>query len=198
MGLRKDKKKEADEIYCNIFSSIKEAPECEALESELFVNNPQTYGLILNIHRYSGNIYNNYSQLLFDRNKSPKLPTGTCIPFSKKMLITVKGRILQCEKIDHRFSLGNVDGEKVTLDLDLIAKRCNGYISKFIKQCEKCAMNRSCGLCIYEVDDLDKPGGTCSSFTTRKEFDRLCVQKMAYLDKHPDLYRKTLKELILK
>lgn len=198
MGLRKDKKKEADEIYCNIFSSIKEAPDCEALESDLFFNNPQTYGLILNIHRYSGNVYDNYSRLLFDRNKALKFPTGTCIPFSKKMFITVKGRILQCEKIDHQFALGRVDDEKVTLDLELIAKRFNGYIAKYKKQCEKCAKNQSCGLCIYEVEDLDKPGGTCFSFTTQKEFDRQCVQKMAYLDKHPDLYRKILKELTIK
>lgn len=88
MGLRKDKQKETDEIYCNIFDNIKETPECEALESDLFVNSPQTYGLMLNIHRYSGNIYDNYSSLLLDRNKAPRFPTGTCTPFSKKMFIT--------------------------------------------------------------------------------------------------------------
>lgn len=198
MGLRKDKQKETDEIYCNIFDNIKETPECEALESDLFVNSPQTYGLMLNIHRYSGNIYDNYSSLLLDRNKAPRFPTGTCTPFSKKMFITVKGRILQCEKIDHRFSLGNVDDEKVTLDLELIVKRYNSYVSKFIKQCEKCAMNRSCSLCIYEVDNLDKPGEACHSFTTQKEFDRLSMQRMRYLDKHPNLYPKILKELTVK
>lgn len=198
MGLRKDKQEEADEIYCNIFKSIKETSECEALESDLFVSSPQTYGLMLNIHRYSGNVYDNYSLLLLDRNKTSKFPTGTCTPFSKKMFITVKGRILQCEKIDHQFSLGSVDDEKVTLDLELIAKRYNDYVSKFIKQCEKCAMNRSCGLCIYELDDLDKPGGTCPSFTTQKEFDTLSEQRMRYLDKHPELYHKILRELTVK
>ena len=198
MGLRKDKQEEADEIYCNIFKSIKETSECEALESDLFVSSPQTYGLMLNIHRHSGNVYDNYSLLLLDRNKTSKFPTGTCTPFSKKMFITVKGRILQCEKIDHQFSLGSVDDEKVTLDLELIAKRYNDYVSKFIKRCEKCAMNRSCGLCIYELDDLDKLGGTCPSFTTQKEFDTLSEQRMRYLDKHPELYPKILRELTVK
>lgn len=93
--------------------------------------------------------------------------------------------------------MGSVDDEKVTLDLELIAKKYNGYVSKFIKQSEKCAMNQSCGLCIYELDDLDKPDGTCPSYTTQEEFD-IWVQKMAYLDKHPDLYRKILKELTVK
>lgn len=198
IGLRKDKQKEISDIYCNIYESIKKTPNCETLESDLFVNSPQTYGLMLNIHRYSGNIYDNYSQLLLNTNKVPKFPTGTCTPFSKKMFITVKGRILQCEKIDHQYSLGYVDDDKVTLDLEKIAERYNNYISKFTKQCKKCAANRSCGLCIYEVNDLDNHNGVCPSFTTKSEFDRQNAREMAYLDEHPELYHKILKEIIVK
>lgn len=197
IGLRKDKQKEMDDIYCNLFENIKTTSDCETLESDLFVNSPQTYGLVLNIHRFSGNVYDNYSQLLLDKKNVPRVPTGTCTPFSKKMFITVKGRILQCEKIDHQYSLGTVDDEKVTLNLEEMAERHNSYISKFTKQCKNCAANRNCGLCIYEVNDLDNTG-VCPSFITKNEFDRQKAKPMAYLDKHPDLYRKIMKELTLK
>lgn len=198
MGIKKNKQKEFNEIYRSVYSSIKESPNCSQLENELFSNNPQTSSVIGYIRHNSGNVYNNYTKLLFDHSKLPRFPTGTCVPFSKKMFVTVNGRILQCEKIDHEYSLGTVDDEKVNLDFEQIARQHNECIFKFIKQCGKCAAKQYCNTCIFEANNLNEPDAQCQYFMTPKGLENHRTKQMEYLAQHPELYRRTLKEIIIK
>lgn len=198
MGVNKDKQKEFNEIYRSVYSSIKESHNCNQLEKELFSNNPQTYSIIGYIRYNSGNIYNNYTELFVDHNKMPKLPTGTCVPFSKKMFVTVNGRILQCEKINHAYSLGTVDDEKVNLDFERIARQHNEYIYTFIKQCEICAIKQYCNNCIFEANNLNESDAKCQYYITPKGLQNHRARQLEYLAQHPELYRRTLKEIIIK
>lgn len=198
MGINKDKQEEFNEIYRSVYCSIKESPNCNQLEKELFSNNPQTYSVIEYIRYNSGNIYNNYTELLFDHDKLPKIPTGTCVPFSKKMFVTVNGRILQCEKIDHEYSLGMVDDNKVNLDYEKIVRQHNEYIFKFIKQCESCAIKQHCNTCIFEANNLNEPDAKCQYFMAPKGLENRRARQLEYLAQHPELYRRTLKEIIIK
>ena len=102
-GVRKDKLQEFYQAYQNVATSIQKANNCEALKNELFIKSPETGALVNYIYHHTGNVFNDYNDLLLGREGSSFPPSGTCIPFSKKMFITVKGRILQCEKIDHNF-----------------------------------------------------------------------------------------------
>lgn len=197
-GIRKDKLEEFNQAYCNISRNIQQSPNCDALQKELFINNPKTYQVLDCISQYSGNVYNNYSQLLFDREQVGRYPTGTCAPFAKKMFITVKGRILQCEKINHEFSLGMVTDEGVELNLEKAAEQHNGYIFRYVRQCDKCARRESCKLCIFESDDLYENGSQCSSFSTQADVDKSYSSAMRYLDEHPELYRRILKEVTIR
>lgn len=71
------------------------------------------------------------------------------------MFITVNGKILQCERIDHNFALGQITDNGVILDLDVITKKFNGYINRLKKQCELCFRNESCIQCLYYIPDVD-------------------------------------------
>lgn len=197
-GIRKDKIEEFNRTYCNVSKSIQQSPNCEALQKELFIRNPKTNQVLDCIRQYSGNVYNNYSQLLFDTDKVERYPTGTCAPFAKKMFVTVKGRILQCEKINHEFSLGVVTDEGVELDLEQAAEQHNKYAFKYIRQCDKCARRKSCKLCVFEVDDLCQDDSPCAFFSTQDDISRDYSNAMAYLDKHPELYKRILKEVIIR
>lgn len=198
LGMRKDKQEEFYKTFRSVFSSLKETDNCEQLEQELFINNPQTYWVMNVIRKFSGNIVDNYTQLFVDQNKISGFPTATCLPFSKKMFVTVKGRILQCEKINHEFSFGTVDDEKVNLDLEHIVEQYNNYVFKYINQCKKCALGHRCSLCIYEVDTIHEPDTKCKSFVTQKELEKRISKQMEYLGKHPELYRRILNEVIIK
>lgn len=198
MGINSDKRKDFNEIYCSVFDSVKKSPDCIHLEAELFANNPQTYGIIDYIRKYSGNIYNNYSELLFSHDKLSRYPTGTCTPFSKKMFVTVNGRILQCEKIDHKYSLGMVDDEKVYMDLKQIASRHNNLICKYIEQCQECAIKQRCNMCIFEANNLNEPNAKCQSYVKLGDLKKRLAEQMRYLDNHPKIYRKVLEQIIIK
>ena len=131
-GVRKDKLQEFYQAYQNVATSIQKANNCEALKNELFIKSPETGALVNYIYHHTGNVFNDYNDLLLGREGSSFPPSGTCIPFSKKMFITVKGRILQCEKIDHEFALGQITNKKVELNLEQAARQHNKYTFRYM------------------------------------------------------------------
>lgn len=103
---------------------------------------------------FSGNVFFDFNDLLYNKNDFSIVPTGTCIPFSKKIFVTAHGKILQCEKIDHKFYLGQVSGGKVVMDLNKVAERFNILNRVFIKQCSSCVYVRHCPKCMYRLNDV--------------------------------------------
>lgn len=194
-GVRKDKQDDFNALYRNIADDINKCKDCETFENELFMENPNVYSIWYYLYKYSGNFFNNYSQLMFDVGKVKFPATGTCMPFAKKMFVTVQGKILQCEKIGHQFALGAVDDENVNLDLEKVVEQHNNYIYKYINQCKKCERQRTCDVCVYE--DLEQIGnnGSCCRFVKKDEMIMQNACLLQYLDKHPELYEKILTQV---
>lgn len=197
-GVKGTKRKEFDGMYCGLSQSIKSASDPEALEDELFVRGPGVSRVLDYIRRYSGNVYNSYSDLLIDRTKLGRYPTGTCSPFAKKMFVTVKGRILQCERINHEFSLGRVTDKGIVLDLEQATEQHNANVFRYIGQCGKCAKGKNCQICLYEVAEMNDERVSCRNFTTRQELEKEKVADMEYLDRHPDVYKRILKYAVVR
>lgn len=105
-GIRPDKIEEFNRTYRNKIESLHQSENYEKLSKDLFVNEPTTIDLLIYLHQYSGNVFRDYNDLFVDKSKEKYTPTGTCPPFSKKMFVTVNGKILQCERIDHKFAWG--------------------------------------------------------------------------------------------
>lgn len=191
-GVRKDKQEEFNSLYCDIMENIEQSPNHEILAQEVFLENPSIYFVWDYIRKYSGNYYNNYSQLLFDKDKVTNLLTGTCLPFMKKMFVTVNGKILQCEKISHQFVLGTVDDTKVNLDFAYVAKCHNDYTCKYVEQCDNCAQNRTCGMCVYIDKEVSLKEKKCPRYIEQQELDERCIDGLRYLNIYPNLYNKIL------
>lgn len=197
-GIRPDKIEEFNRTYRNYQDSINHASNCESLKAEMFINAPETSSLLNFLYYHSGNIFFDYNDLLRKKDESQYPVTGTCIPFAKKMFITVKGRILQCEKINHEFSAGYVTDEKVEMDFQKIADQQNGYTAVFAKQCAKCSNRTTCMQCIYQIDDIHKKGVRCYSFSTDIQKQTEQNQCLAYLAEHPELYKRILNEVTIR
>ena len=45
------------------------------------------------------------------------IPTGTCRPFERKLFLTVRGKILPCEKIGQEHAIGYLKGWKTEFGL---------------------------------------------------------------------------------
>lgn len=197
-GIRKDKLAEFNRIYRNYSESVKQATNCESLAEDLFIKNPETSFLLDYVHYQSGNVYRTYSELFFNKENFSISPTGTCIPFTKKMFVTVKGRILQCEKINHEFAVGRIGEKGVELDLQQIAQQYNEYVFKYMKQCRDCAQNAKCVQCVFQIDDIQDNDTYCRSFSSPEEEERKAELGLDYLGRHPKLYRQLLKNTVIR
>lgn len=194
--IREDQRHYWNSIYRNKIESIQSEENSQDLENDLFIENPETFNLLVFLHQYSGNIYKDYESLLVDPEHISLCPTGTCIPFSRKMFITVTGKILQCEKIDHNFALWFISKDLgIELDIELIVDRINNYYDKFRPQCSKCAKKRGCTQCMYFIDNIECLNPKCTSFCSKEMFNKYVDNSMGYLAKHPDLYDKLTAEV---
>ena len=197
-GIRKDKVEEFNNTYKSFDESIEQAGNCEVLKNEMFIKNPQTNALLNYIYYQSGNVFWNHNDLLMQKSLLPIPPTGTCPPFSKKMFVTVKGRILQCERINHEFVLGQITDTEVELDLEHIAEQHNGYVFKYARQCVHCANKNACAQCVYQIDDINEKNTKCESFCSAELNKRKGERSLRYLVEHPELYSKILTNVVIR
>ncbi|NDV60768.1 radical SAM peptide maturase [Bacteroides sp. 519] len=195
-GIRKDKLDEFNKTYQSLYSSISQSCSKE-LEDNLFTDNPQTYNIVEYMFRSSGNIYRSYYELIIDKDRLKTFPTGTCVPFYKKMFITVNGQILPCERVNYNFSFGYVDDE-VHINLSSVAKKHNEFIFKYINKCFSCSQRKTCSICIYQSNSvIDGSFSGCEFYRAIREKKEIDVNGLMYLNQHPYLYLKILNELTI-
>ena len=119
------------------------------------------------LDRLTGNVYYQYDSLL-RTNPHIIFPTGTCLPFQKKMFLTVNGDILPCERIDQKYILGHVTSEEVNLDLNAVAKQYSAYYNKVKHLCNVCYMKPFCKQCLFYMENLAY-SPQCPGFRNKKE-----------------------------
>ena len=194
-GIRQEKVKEFYNMFQNVDASIEKSSNREKLETELFLEAPRISQLTNFIYTFSGNMFDNYRSLFYDENKIETVPTGTCTPFFKKMFITVNGKILPCEKVNHEFAIGQVSDDRVEIDFDQIAEMFNNYVFKFVKQCKTCVNIRKCSQCVFQIDEVIIPAPKCRSYIGSHAFQNYISKNLDYLGKHPALYKQIMKEV---
>ncbi|MCD7901323.1 MAG: radical SAM peptide maturase [Bacteroides sp.] len=193
-GIREDKKKEFMETYRNTAESLKQAEHYEEIERDIFMQADSYRELTLYLYQYSGYVYNDYTDLLIDKSKLRSLPTGTCMPFSKKMFVTVNGKILPCERIGHQFALGEITDHGIVLNFSTIVEQYNTYFEKMEKQCENCWNVKSCRQCLFNLQNLEKRP-ICNGYMNENAFNQYTKRQIAFLQKNPEMYKKIMEEV---
>lgn len=138
------------------------------------------------IKHYSINSYIFNKANLFVK-KERFFPTGTCLPFSLKMFLTVRNRLLPCEKINFRYSLGRVEDD-VEIDYLEIAKKYNNYFEHAIDICKRCYSYRFCGSCIFHFTNIDKfelEDLNCEYFQDQDSFGKTLHEYFSFIEKYP-------------
>ena len=196
-GIRPDKKEQFRSMFLDKQTDFYKAMTVYPnLTDEMFYDVADTKTLYLYLNQFSGNIYKSYMDLLVDKSEIPYIPSGTCLPFGKKMFLTVNGKILPCERIDQKFVLGYVDDGKVDLDPEKIADFYNGIFDKLEKQCVQCYRQKFCVQCIFYIEDIEI-GAACNGFMNKELFDNELNNQMVYLRKNPRLYKRIIEELAI-
>jgi len=195
--VRPEKKQEFDKAYRNKEESLREAEDYKKISEDLFYEDPEKSDLILFIHQYSGNVFRDYNDLFIDDCSVSYTPTGTCSPFSKKMFVTVNGKILQCERISHVFACGKVGKEGLDLNLEAIASTFNSYLDKMQPSCAGCFRKKSCMQCMYYLETLNSEKPVCNGFMDKTTFNSYSSACLGYLKRHPELYKKIMNEVVI-
>lgn len=196
--IRPEKRQEFNEIFQGSLQSLNKSSDIAKTEKEMFIKSPKLKRLMDYIYYFSGNVYRNYSQLCTNQKSHYKIVPGTCTPFGKKMFITVKGRILPCERIGHQFSMGKVTEEGVSLDFESIVAQHNKYISKFINQCMTCTVSQMCQKCVYQMDEIKQERGMCPGYQNREQMEKNKAVALACLREHPEMYNRILQEVTIR
>ncbi|GHT19045.1 radical SAM peptide maturase [Bacteroidia bacterium] len=195
MGIRPDKQQLFIETYRNSYESLHQAENYTAIEKDMFVKSGTYQSVCTYLHQYTDFVYRDYNELLYGKFQKT-VPTGTCMPFGKKMFVTVNGKLLPCERIGQQFSLGTVTDEKVELDFEKIAEKYNCYFSKLENQCQHCYNQKACVQCIFNLENLDE-NPVCYGFMNEKSFAEYEANQLQFLQKNPEEYYRIMEEVIV-
>jgi len=175
----------------------------ESYKTSAFVNKPEND--LLNdsrtvifdefINCYSGNSFNSYTDLFFHKKDKRYIPTGTCLPFQRKIFLTVNGKILPCEKIGHDLPLGYVSDDKIEIDADQVASLYSEMYSNVVDQCRSCSSWRNCGHCIYYMRKENEKT-RCQYYSKNNHNSFYFGNNISYAEENPALYEKLYNEVL--
>lgn len=180
--LNNDNKQE----YEQIFQSYDESPE---MITKRLDRSPLFKDLGSFFYYQLNNSYKHYCEVMYGNKKiQKKIPTGTCLPFFKKMYVTSDGNLLACERIGLHHILGNVN-DKVNIDYKQIAENYNRYFSVMKKQCEKCYLIENCGECLFQFPFKDGLP-VCPYQFNKKQYQMYLAKLFNLLEMNPDFFNK--------
>jgi uncharacterized protein len=196
-GIRPEMQEEFLKMYQNTMDSLFKSENYGEIESEMFLSSPTFQSATVFLMQHSDFKYENYNELLYGKTEyNQAYPTGTCLPFSRKVFITVNGKILPCERIGHQFASGEITNDSVNLDFEEIAKKYNTYFAKLDSQCSKCYNSRSCIQCIFNLQDIEKNKSSCNGFMNEEKFQSYKNAQLSFLARHPDAYARIMNDVI--
>lgn len=195
-GINQELKEEFWATYANVQESLMQAEDYSLIEKDMFMRLPNIQGVGLFLDQFNDFTYRDYNEFIFSNEAPRRIPTGTCQPFSKKIFITVNGKILPCERIGQQHNLGFVDSSKMEIDFQKVADLYNSYYDKIKRQCVSCSNSEVCMQCIFNLD-IEKPAPKCNGLMGDKELAKLLGTQISYIEENPTIYSKIIKEVII-
>ncbi|MDX9695105.1 MAG: radical SAM peptide maturase [Bacteroidales bacterium] len=171
--------------YKNLNTSLHESENYQMIESELFLNTP--IGELITSFLSRGLYFNkgDYNDFYANRINRSLIPTGTCLPMTKKLFITANGKLLPCERIDHEYSLGEVNTTGVDIHFGRIKDRYNTNYTKLLKLCSQCYNIYDCKQCMFYLNINDEVIN-CKGFTRYETYKEKLIFIVEYLEENPE------------
>lgn len=199
VGIKRSKENEYSKIHKNIAQDIECSLNKDILEKKLFAFTPKTKAMISFLLRYCNYVFKDYNELIFPIKEQSKIPSGTCIPFSRKIYLTADGKLLPCERVKHHHYLGTVNENGVSLCLECISNRYNDLFLKMKEKCGMCNFSLSCSQCLFDFNSLSKKNKSfnCPIFKDRDNFSKYLSKRLSHLEENPELFSKIFNGVIV-
>ena len=195
LGIKPEKQEQFMKTYRNATQSLYEAENYTEVEKGLFVEAGSYRSATAFLNQHSGFAFKDYSTLMYATKSSQVRQTGTCLPFSKKVFITVSGKILPCERIGQEYGLGEITDTNIELDINRVAELYNLSYSKLANQCRQCANLTSCKQCLFYLPTLKEKNVVCNGYLNKKGLAKYATHQIDFLSKHRDDYSRIMEEV---
>lgn len=197
-GVKKNKVDEFTTMFRSQTESLYQSDNINYIKDEMSANIGEIMNLDIFLSQYSGNVFQDYNDLFPTGNNSPSIvPTGTCFPFSKRVFVSVAGKILPCERISHRFSMGNVDSKILNINVEEIAEQYNNYFRRIVGCCKTCYRINTCTQCIFNLNNIDAEPIICHGYLNKEDFFNQLNHHMSCLGNNSKLYQKFIEKTVL-
>jgi uncharacterized protein len=190
-----------NDIFKNIFRNVRESETLYDKEKNNLLphNELISYRELINFLKYlSINSYiSDVISLLHNEDKY--FPASTCFPFSKKIFLTTNNKLLLCERINYKYSLGEVN-KNVEVDFQKIIRQYNFYYEQLKEKCQYCYIYRFCGLCMFHIKNLDKSDTeevVCDLFHDQNIFRSKLYRIFSFLEKYPRDFFEILEDIVI-
>ena len=168
-----------------------ELPEDLRFSDELLAQSPINKRILEFCNTLFQNTFSKEINMFEERRN---IPTGTCVPLSKRLFVSFDGKIHPCEKVNRDHPLGEITKEGlVSIDTKKIAEEFMKQLSTIKPICQRCYLQlccTKCMLCFY--------GENCEDFTSKKKFTSLLSQTITYIENHPDIITLLKEKIIIK
>lgn len=186
-----------NEMFLNVQATIKKSGRQDIIDKKLMYVSPNISALTSYLHRYTNETFKDYRAMFYGTHRYSLLPTGTCIPFNRKFLITTNGKIMVCEHIDHKYAVGRADSKGVHINVEEIADKYNEqYFNRITHLCKICYAQNTCSQCIFQTD-IDKEPVKCKHFYTYAALSQQLAANLAYLEQNRWAYKRVMEEITL-
>lgn len=194
-GIKPEKLKEFREMHKNRKDIQNETAGQRHMEDDVFIGLPHIQDLHNTLRNRCGYTFTNYNDLKPLKAPRTYIPTGTCLPFSRKIYLASTGKIFPCERIGHQYALGRVDKKGVHIDAEHIARRMNAYFDKLRKLCVSCQANDSCGRCVFHLG-IEKDSPQCIEYMSVGQFREYLAEQISTLEDRPEYYSRMLEKTL--
>lgn len=195
-GIKDGQKETFWKTYSNLEESLHNSEDYSMIQEEMFIKLPNIEGLSTFLAKKTDFYFDTYNELLHSTDEAVRFPTGTCSPFSKKIFVTVNGKVLPCERIGQMYDLGSVDAQAVHIDFESIAQKYNAWFDKLRKKCNRCYNIDMCTQCIFNLDiEKDEPG--CNGFISHRAYSQYLSSYMSFLEQEPKLFKEIVTKVIV-
>ena len=199
----RDVRPDNKEILKEMFhSKWKSEAEYQMVDSDLLRithNQLSSYTELRNFLKYfSINFYMSHMNALLLADEK-YLPTNTCTPFSKKIFLTNRNKLLPCEKMNYKYFLGKVN-DHVEINIPEIARQYNFYYEHIKKHCQNCYIYRFCGTCLFHLNNIDhvnKGEFFCENFHDQKRFKNKLHRIFSFFEKYPNDFSEIIENVII-
>ena len=195
-GIAEDKREEFMKMYSDKRKGFEKVSEnCGLTKDDIQLASPQMLLLYNFLDAFIEGMYHRYTDLFINIEDSYFFPTGTCSPFSRKIFLTVNGKLFPCEKIGQMYPLGELSQGKVNLETEKIADFYQKKFEALKKYCERCIRWKNCGLCIYLTGEKEEKAKCHLYSPINKNISSHLSEYMSLLENTPQLYNKVLMDL---